>query len=157
MMPAAQAFVADTTSPEKRAGGMGMMGAAFGFGTIFGGALAWRLGGTDAVAAFMVVSAVGLAALASLWWKVPETRVRAVMTKKPTRLPLMRLWPCLAMTMLGLTVYSLLQQVTALRMQDAFGVSPQDSIARAGMTMMLTMAAMIATQGLLVRSPSPTR
>lgn len=151
MMPAAQAFVADTTSPEKRAGGMGMMGAAFGFGTILGGALAWRLGGRDAVAAFVVVSAVGLAALALLWWKVPETRGRPAASKMVTRLPLGRLWPCLAMTLLGLTIYSLLQQVTALRMQDAFGLSLQDSIARAGMTMMLTMAAMIAIQGLVVR------
>lgn len=151
MMPAAQAFVADTTCPEKRAGGMGMMGAAFGFGTILGGALAWRLGGSDAVAAFVIVSAVGLAALALLWWKVPETRDRPAASKMAARLPLGRLWPCLAMTLLGLTIYSMLQQVTALRMQDAFGVSPQDSIARAGMTMMLTMAAMIATQGLVVR------
>jgi DHA1 family tetracycline resistance protein-like MFS transporter len=35
-MPAAQAYIADVTPPEKRAGGMAMIGAAFGLGFAFG-------------------------------------------------------------------------------------------------------------------------
>ncbi|MCC6443084.1 MAG: MFS transporter [Armatimonadetes bacterium] len=35
-LPAAQAYIADTTTPETRAKGMGMIGAAFGLGFIFG-------------------------------------------------------------------------------------------------------------------------
>lgn len=38
-LPAAQAFIADTTTPENRAKGMGLIGAAFGLGFIFGPAL----------------------------------------------------------------------------------------------------------------------
>lgn len=38
-VPVAQAIIADSTAPEKRARGMGMIGAAFGLGFIFGPAI----------------------------------------------------------------------------------------------------------------------
>jgi MFS family permease len=38
-IPTAQAYIADVTTPENRARGMGMVGAAFGLGFIFGPAL----------------------------------------------------------------------------------------------------------------------
>ena len=44
---AAQAYIADVTTPENRAKGMGMIGAAFGIGFIFGPALGGFLAGGD--------------------------------------------------------------------------------------------------------------
>jgi DHA1 family tetracycline resistance protein-like MFS transporter len=44
---AAQAYIADVTPPEKRAHGMGLIGAAFGLGFIFGPAIGGLLGGSD--------------------------------------------------------------------------------------------------------------
>jgi DHA1 family tetracycline resistance protein-like MFS transporter len=44
---AAQAYVADVTTPENRAKGMGMIGAAFGIGFIIGPALGGLLAGGD--------------------------------------------------------------------------------------------------------------
>jgi multidrug resistance protein len=38
-IPTAQAFIADVTTPERRARGMGLIGAAFGLGFIFGPAI----------------------------------------------------------------------------------------------------------------------
>ncbi len=38
-VPVAQAYIADVTPPEQRAGGMGLIGAAFGLGFIFGPAI----------------------------------------------------------------------------------------------------------------------
>ncbi len=38
-IPTAQAYIADITTPEDRARGMGLMGAAFGLGFIFGPAI----------------------------------------------------------------------------------------------------------------------
>src|SRR6478672_6627848 len=38
-IPTAQAYIADVTTPENRAKGMGMVGAAFGLGFIFGPAI----------------------------------------------------------------------------------------------------------------------
>jgi MFS transporter, DHA1 family, tetracycline resistance protein len=44
---AAQAYIADVTPPEKRARGMGIIGAAFGFGFIIGPALGGVLAGNN--------------------------------------------------------------------------------------------------------------
>ncbi|HYM73978.1 MAG TPA: MFS transporter [Stellaceae bacterium] len=44
---AAQAYIADVTTPEKRARGMGMIGAAFGLGFIVGPALGGVIAGND--------------------------------------------------------------------------------------------------------------
>jgi DHA1 family tetracycline resistance protein-like MFS transporter len=44
---AAQAYIADVTTPENRAHGMGMIGAAFGLGFIFGPALGGFLAGSN--------------------------------------------------------------------------------------------------------------
>jgi MFS family permease len=44
-MPTAMAYVADSTSPEKRGNAMGMIGAAMGMGMIFGPAIGGLLSG----------------------------------------------------------------------------------------------------------------
>jgi len=44
---AAQAYIADVTTPENRARGMGMIGAAFGLGFIIGPALGGAVAGSD--------------------------------------------------------------------------------------------------------------
>jgi len=56
-VPVAQAYIADITPPEKRAGNLGLIGAAFGLGFIFGPALGGLL-------APISVAAPGLAAAA---------------------------------------------------------------------------------------------
>ena len=47
-VPVAQAYVADVTPPEKRAQGMGKIGAAFGLGFVLGPAIGGLLAGPDA-------------------------------------------------------------------------------------------------------------
>jgi MFS transporter, DHA1 family, tetracycline resistance protein len=54
---AAQAYIADTTTPEKRAHGMGMIGAAFGLGFIFGPALGGFLAGNNPATADLATPA----------------------------------------------------------------------------------------------------
>ena len=44
-VPTAQAYIADVTTPENRARGMGLIGAAFGLGFIFGPAIGGVLSG----------------------------------------------------------------------------------------------------------------
>ncbi len=62
---AAQAYIADITSPADRAKGMGMIGAAFGIGFILGPALGSWLAGDDFATANLVTPALLSAALAS--------------------------------------------------------------------------------------------
>ncbi len=64
---AAQAYIADVTTPEKRAKGMGLIGAAFGLGFIFGPALGGFLAGNNPATANLQTPAwvaAGLSALA---------------------------------------------------------------------------------------------
>jgi DHA1 family tetracycline resistance protein-like MFS transporter len=65
---AAQAYIADITKPEERAHGMGMIGAAFGLGFIFGPALGGFLAGNNPATANLatpawVATALSFAAL----------------------------------------------------------------------------------------------
>jgi len=77
-IPTAQAFIADSTTPENRAKGMGLVGAAFGLGFIFGPALGGFLSrwSYQAPAFFAAALSFGnlLAALALLPESLPADR-----------------------------------------------------------------------------------
>jgi DHA1 family tetracycline resistance protein-like MFS transporter len=60
---AAQAYIADITKPEERAHGMGMIGAAFGLGFIFGPALGGFLAGNNPATANLQTPAWAAAGL----------------------------------------------------------------------------------------------
>lgn len=62
-LAAAQAYVSDVTTPENRAKGMGLIGAAFGLGFVFGPAIGGILGGDDPTTANYVTPALAAAAL----------------------------------------------------------------------------------------------
>jgi DHA1 family tetracycline resistance protein-like MFS transporter len=72
-LPAAQAFIADSTTPENRARGMGLIGAAFGLGFIFGPAAGGLL--TKYGYGFPAIVAAVLAGGNLIWayLKLPET------------------------------------------------------------------------------------
>jgi multidrug resistance protein len=72
-IPTAQAVVADLTTPENRAKGMGLVGAAFGLGFIFGPAIGGFLSryGYDVPAYF--ASGLSLANFIAAWFQLPET------------------------------------------------------------------------------------
>ncbi|MCC6476461.1 MFS transporter [bacterium] len=72
-LPTAQAYIADSTTPEDRAKGMGLIGAAFGLGFIFGPAVGGVL--TQFGYGFPALVAAGMSVLNFLWavWKLPET------------------------------------------------------------------------------------
>lgn len=63
---AAQAYIADVTPPEGRAKGMGLIGAAFGLGFIFGPALGGVLAGGDPTRPLVLVPALTAAGLSTL-------------------------------------------------------------------------------------------
>lgn len=63
-VPVAQAYIADVTPPEKRASGMGLLGAAFGLGFVFGPALGGLLAPISPAAPGLV--AAGLCAVNAL-------------------------------------------------------------------------------------------
>jgi len=72
-IPTAQAVVADLTTPENRAKGMGMVGAAFGLGFIFGPAIGGFLSRYGYSMPAFFASALALANFVAAWFLLPET------------------------------------------------------------------------------------
>ena len=94
---AAQAYIADVTTPENRAKGMGLIGAAFGLGFIFGPALGGLLAGSEPDARSISWPAFAGAGLSALAWlgallllkeSLPPERRQAA-TSRPSRLSLL--------------------------------------------------------------------
>ncbi|MCA1635505.1 MAG: MFS transporter [Acidobacteria bacterium] len=69
----AQAYIADVTTPENRAKGMGMFGAAFGLGFIFGPAIGGILSQWHISAPFYFAAALAFANAVLLYFTLPET------------------------------------------------------------------------------------
>nr|WP_268887348.1 MFS transporter [Ktedonobacter robiniae] len=72
----AQAFVADVTPPEKRAQGMGMIGAAIGLGFVIGPALGGLLAGAYPGLSFWIAAMVALLNAVLVIVLLPESRKR---------------------------------------------------------------------------------
>ena len=70
----AQAFIADSTTAENRAKGMGLVGAAFGLGFIFGPAIGGVLSRWGHAAPPLFASALSLANFVAAWFLLPESR-----------------------------------------------------------------------------------
>jgi MFS family permease len=71
---AAQAYIADVTSPEERAHGLGLIGAAFGIGFVIGPALGALLALADPRLPFFVASGLAAANLCVAYVRLPESR-----------------------------------------------------------------------------------
>ena len=76
---AAQAYIADVTPPEKRARGMGMIGAAFGLGFIIGPALGGIAAGNNAATANLqtpglIAAGLSFCAFLGVLFILPESR-----------------------------------------------------------------------------------
>lgn len=84
---AAQAYIADITTPENRARGMGLIGAAFGLGFIFGPAIGGLLAGADVahlnfLLPALVAAGLSLSALLFAWVALPESLPKNVRAKQ---------------------------------------------------------------------------
>lgn len=69
----AQAYIADTTTPEERAKGMGLLGAAFGLGFVLGPVLGGLAGHFGYAAVPAAAGALSLLNLLLAWALVPES------------------------------------------------------------------------------------
>jgi MFS transporter, DHA1 family, tetracycline resistance protein len=69
----AQAYVADVTTPENRAKGMGLVGAAFGLGFIIGPFLGGELSRFGIEVPFLFAAALSFANATLLYFVLPET------------------------------------------------------------------------------------
>jgi MFS family permease len=150
-MPAANAFMADITSPENRTKGMGAAGAANNLGSMLGPAVA-------ALAVFSLLMPLWvMAALAFLnglfiWRFLPEPpRHNAPRLGQKMRYRDPRIFPFI---IVGVTMFSgmaLVQQTMGFRFQDALNLSATDTAQAVGLGMMLSAAASLLAQGVVVQ------
>lgn len=92
--PTTMAYIGDSTSEEDRGGGMGMLGAAVGLGTIFGPALGGFIAGDSLSMPFFIAGGMSILAMILIALFLPESLpkdARQVSTKK-IPLPEFRLW-----------------------------------------------------------------
>ena len=85
----AQAYIADVTSKKDRAKGMGLFGAAFGLGFIFGPALAGVTSKYGVHVPFFFAAALSLANAIALYFFLPESlkpNQRAVLPERKNRI-----------------------------------------------------------------------
>jgi MFS family permease len=124
---AAQAIIADSTGPQDRAKGMGLIGMAFGLGFVIGPAVGGALGQFGlAVPAF---AAAGLAAAnwVSAWFLLPETRrvgePGAYSGRKQAREAILSRPPIKRLMLISLVIttgFALMEQVLALFVEHAW-------------------------------------
>jgi multidrug resistance protein len=76
-IPTAQAYIADITTPENRARGMGLVGAAFGLGFIFGPAIGGILTRFGHSTPMWFAAALCFGNFVAAWFLLPETIHRA--------------------------------------------------------------------------------
>ena len=79
---AAQAYIADVTPPEKRAKGMGMIGAAFGLGFTFGPAIGGLLAGSDPRSADLARPAFLAAGLSCVALLITAARLKESLSRE---------------------------------------------------------------------------
>ncbi|MBI1651369.1 MFS transporter [Hyphomicrobium sulfonivorans] len=146
LLPAAQAWMADRTTADQRAEGMGLLGASYGIGAIVGAASAFKAGGSapvEALVALAVAVAVGFVLVLLL---IRNVRTEPLSPIVRIGFPLRLIWSNLIVTFLGICVYGVMQHVTALRLEDGFGLPRADAISTAGAGLMTASIAMAAMQ-----------
>jgi DHA1 family multidrug resistance protein-like MFS transporter len=72
-LPTAMAFISDSTDERGRGGGMGIVGAAFGVGMVFGPAIGGGMSEISLQAPFFFAAGASLVAMGLIWVFLPES------------------------------------------------------------------------------------
>lgn len=125
----AQAYVADVTTTEDRAKGLGLIGAAFGLGFIFGPAIGGVLSRWGVSAPFYFAAGLAFINAALIYFKLPETITpdHPARTERITRREVWgeftqpRLFLILLIYFLLIVAFSIMTSAFALYTQRRFG------------------------------------
>lgn len=147
---AAQAYVADVTPPEKRARGMGLIGAAFGVGFVIGPAIGAGLALIDLRAPFIFAGALAALGFLVALRFLPESRplavrVQAAATRATRRLP-REAFGVLAVAFVATTAFVGVEAIFALFVERQLGYGP----AAIALVFVYIGVAAAVSQGLLV-------
>ncbi|MDD5468012.1 MAG: MFS transporter [Anaerolineales bacterium] len=154
--PTTMAFIGDSTPEKERGGGMGLLGAAGGIGTILGPALGGFLASESLSFPFFIAAGLSVLSLLLAWLFLPES-LPAELRRKPesseglldlrlwletVRSPIGVLFALTALGTCGLMIYS---SVFGLYALERFAYGPQEV---GVMMMVLGLASALAQGGL---------
>jgi predicted MFS family arabinose efflux permease len=122
----ARAYVADVTTPETRAKGMGMIGASFGVGFILGPAIASWLSQYSLAAPGWAAAVLSTVNLVAAWFILPEPESRKAVAQRPRfaavaeelKRPAIR--RLLLTSLIAIMAFSALEATFALYANDVF-------------------------------------
>ena len=151
-MPAANAYMADITTPEQRARGMGQAGAANNIGSIAGPAIA-ALAFISLLTPLWVMAALAFLNGLFVWRFLPEPPRADRPRTPPPRMKYTdaRIAPFIVV---GVTMFSgmaIVQQTMGFRFQDALGLDATDTAQQLGVAMMLSAACSLFSQLVIVQ------
>jgi multidrug resistance protein len=150
---AAQAVIADSTPPERRAKGMGLMGVAFGLGFILGPTFGGFLGQWGLQVPILVAAVLSALNLCLAFWFLPETRPVSARTEASFQSPWQQLrgfaqdknlrrllWVFIVYS----TAFSMMEQVLGLFIERTWvGTIPEHPGASGGRASLLTAWALV--------------
>ena len=131
----AQAYVADVTTPETRAKGMGLIGAAFGLGFVLGPAFGGLLSRSSLAAPSFAAAALAAANLVAAWFILGEPEQRRAASHGarlggigPLRAELARpgVLALIAIYFLAITAFSSMENTYAFLATERYGVEPRN-------------------------------
>lgn len=154
-LPTAQAMMADLSSEKDRAASMGLIGAAFGLGVVFGPALGAALSGVNLTAPIFFSAGLGLVTALVAFLILPETRHadtphsqpgdrRALLTKGA--IPLF-----LAVSALSTLANVGMEQTIGFFVQDTLGLTPAQTARTVGGMLAIFGLVAVAVQGGAIR------
>jgi DHA1 family multidrug resistance protein-like MFS transporter len=154
--PTTMAYIGDSTSEEDRGGGMGILGAAVGLGTIFGPALGGLLAGESLSTPFFIAGGMSILALILIAILLPESLPKEDRQPVEKRIPIPELriwWQALSSPIGILLVLAFLLTcglmifygIFGLYALEKFGYGPEE----VGVVFMVVGLVSAVTQGLL--------
>ncbi len=160
LQPASMAAMTDATTPMTRAGGLGMLGAAMGLGSILGPAGASVL--ADFGALVPLWGSICFCALAGLVisFTLPKSRGhREASRPKPLRMRDPRVFPHLAFLFAYFVAVGAIQQTLAWLIEDRYGLVGKASVKAAGIVFACMSISLIVVQFGYVQpfKPDPKR
>lgn len=123
-IPVAMAVISDTTDAKSRAKGFGILGAAFGFGFVFGPAISAFTVGISPAMPFIVAAAITVVAVVLTIIVLPETNQHMGEVKEGKLFDVKALWHMLFDPQVGMTFLISLLYFLAFACAIIYGFQP---------------------------------
>lgn len=150
--PAANAYIADRTSPKERAAGMGLLAAAFGVGGILGPGVAGALSVFGLLVPIYFIAGMGALSGVLVWRFLPERSKPSQRTKRG-KIPLTdgRVLPFVIFGVMLSLVQSITGQTITFYFMDKLSISPDLAPQYTGPAFMASAMAAIFAQFIFVQ------